>query len=96
MKKDNTNSFNDALQQFLKSENLEQAFQEKKLILSWERLMGKTIASRTSKVQVRNKILYIQLTSAPLKQEMLNSRHKIMEIIEKEFGASVVNEIRIQ
>ncbi len=96
MTKDNTQSFSSAFQKFLKSENLEQTFQEKKLIQSWERLMGKTISSRTSKVQVRNKILYVQLTSAPLKQEMLNSKQKVMEIIEKEFGTGVVTDIRIQ
>lgn len=96
MTKDNTQSFSTAFQKFLKSENLEQTFQEKKLVQSWERLMGKTISSRTSKVQVRNKILYVQLTSAPLKQEMNNSKQKIIDIIEKEFGAGVIDDIRVQ
>lgn len=96
MTKDNTQSFSSAFKKFLKSENLEQAFQEKKLIQSWESLMGKTIASRTSKVQIRNKILYVQLTSAPLKQEMNNSKLKILEIIANEFGEGVVDDIRIQ
>ncbi|MFY0600828.1 MAG: DUF721 domain-containing protein [Cyclobacteriaceae bacterium] len=96
MKKDNTQSFSTAFEKFLKSENLDKTFQEKKLIQSWERLMGKTISSRTTKVQVRNKILYVQLTSAPLKQEMINSREKILEIIAKEFGTGVVDDIRVQ
>lgn len=91
----NTQSFASALQKFLKSENLERPFQEKKLIQSWETLMGKTIASRTSKLSIRKQVLYIQLTSAPLRQEMINSRDKILEIIRAEYGDSLIKEIRI-
>ncbi|WP_258102811.1 DUF721 domain-containing protein [Marinoscillum sp. MHG1-6] len=94
MSKDNTHSFSSAFQQFLKSENLEHTFKEKRLIQSWEKIMGQTIASRTSKVQVRNKILYLQLTSAPLKQEMLNSKQKVLDLIEKEIGPGVVEDVR--
>lgn len=96
MTKDNTQSFASAFKNFLKSENLEQTFHEKKLVQSWEKMMGKTIASRTASVQVRNKILYVKLTSAPLKQEMVNSKQKILDIIEQEFGSGVVGDIRIQ
>ena len=95
MTKDNTESFSSAFQKFLKSENLDKKFQEKQLIQSWERLMGTTIASRTTSVEVRNQVLYVKVTSAPLKQEMLNSRDKILEIIAKEFGEGLVTTVRV-
>lgn len=94
MTKDNTQSFADAFQKFLKAEKLDKKFQEKQLVNSWEKIMGKTIASRTQEIFVRNKVLYLRLDSAPLKQEMINSKLKVIEIIAKEFGDGLVEDLR--
>ncbi len=91
----NSHTFASAFQKFLKKENLERTFQEKKFIQEWEKLMGKTIATRTSKLTIRQHVLYIELTSAPLRQEMVNSREKVLEIIQKEFGPDLIREIRV-
>ena len=93
-KNDSTKSFADAFQHFLKSQKLDKVFLEKKVVQSWEKMMGKTIASRTTNVYVKNKVLYIQMSSAPLKQEMLNSKQKVLEIIIKEVGEGVVEDLK--
>jgi predicted nucleic acid-binding Zn ribbon protein len=94
MDKEHTQSFSNAFQQFLKSENLEKTFLEKKLIKSWEQIMGKPIASRTHKLTINKEVLYVYLSSAPLKQELSNSKDKILERIEEEMGAKIVTSIK--
>jgi len=94
MTKDNTHSFSSAFQKFLQSENLEQKFKEKQLITYWEKIMGKTIASRTTKIFIKDKKMFVYLSSAPLKQQMTTSKGRVMELITEELGSGVVNDIR--
>lgn len=87
-------SFRNAFKDFLKEENLEHTFKQKELIANWERVMGKTIASRTTKLFFSQKILFVKLSSAPLKNEMQNSKAQILEIIEKEIGRGEVEDVK--
>ena len=94
MKEDPIKSFRNAFQGFLKEENLEHTFKQKQVIADWERIMGKTIASRTTKVFFNKKVLFIKLSSAPLKNEMLNSKPQIIDLIEKEIGKGEIEDVR--
>ena len=95
MKDDPIKSFRSAFQHFLKEENLEHTFKQKQLIANWEHIMGKTIASRTSKLFFKDNVLYIKLTSAPLKHEMQTAKVQILGIIEKELGQGEVVDVRL-
>ncbi len=94
MSKDNTQSFSNAFKQFLKNENLEDRWDEKKLIHSWEKIMGKPISSRTTKIRIDKGQMYVYLTSAPLKNELLNNKGKILDMLEQEIGKRIVKDIR--
>ena len=94
MNKDNTHTFSSAFQKFLKSENLEQKFKEKQLVTYGEKIMGKTIASRTTKIFIKNKMMFVYLSSAPLKQQMTTSKESVLKLIEEELGSGVVDDVR--
>lgn len=94
MDKHNTSSFTSALKQFLKSENLEKTWDEKKLIHSWQKIMGKTVASRTSKIRIDKGTMFVYLDSAPLKQELTNNKQKVLERLEEEIGYKLVSDVR--
>ena len=94
MSKDNTQSFSNALKQFLKSENLQNQWDEKHLIHSWEKIMGKPIASRTTKIRIDNGKMFVYLSSAPLKNELTNNKEKVLEMLEAELGKKIVSEVR--
>ena len=94
MSEDPIKSFKNAFSQFLKEEQLEHTFKQKQLIANWEKIMGKTIASRTTKIFFKEKTLFVKLSSAPLKQELLNSKDKFMNLIHEEMGPDEVDEVR--
>jgi predicted nucleic acid-binding Zn ribbon protein len=83
----------DAFQDLLKSYRLEETFQEKLLIASWPTLMGKTIADRTGNLYIKDKKLFVKITSGPLKKELQLNKSKVMALIESEVGKGVVEEI---
>ena len=94
MKEDAIQSFQKAFREFLKEENLAHTFKQKQLIIGWEEVMGKTIASRTTKLFFNKKVLFVKLSSAPLKSEMRNSKVQIMTLIEKKMGAGEVEDVK--
>ncbi len=77
----------------LETYRIDQKYSETELISSWERLMGKPIASRTSQLFVHKKILYVKLSSAPLKHELNLSKSKVIEIIRREFNDQIIDDI---
>lgn len=94
MEEDPIKSFRNAFQNFLKEENLEHTYKQKQLITNWEMVMGKTIATRTSRLFFKDQTLFIQLTSAPLKNEMQVAKPQILAILEKELGKGEVTDVR--
>ncbi len=94
MEEDPIKNFRTAFQGFLKEENLEHTYKQKQVITDWGRIMGKTIASRTTKLFFSQKTLFVKLSSAPLKAEMQKSKAQIMDLIAKEIGKGEVEDVR--
>ncbi|MFT5883879.1 MAG: hypothetical protein ACI9IP_000329 [Arcticibacterium sp.] len=83
----------EALDAFLDSFNLKSKFNETSLVASWEKIMGQTIASRTDKIFVRSGTLFLRITSAPLRQELVLAKSKLISLINREMGHELVNEV---
>jgi len=86
----------EAMDQLLKTFNIKTKFDQTKLIAYWEEIMGKTIASRTEKLYIKDKVLYIHINSAPLKNELMMSKSKILEIINKGADDTIVNDVVVK
>lgn len=80
----------------LQAYRIEDRFDETGLVASWERVMGTPIAKRTSKIYIHDKKLFVYLTSAPLRHELMMSRDRILVLLTKEFGKPIVNEVIIK
>jgi hypothetical protein len=88
-----TTTVKDAMSAMLKSYNINIKFDETNLITAWEKIMGKAVANRTSKIYVKDSVLIITMNSAPLKHELNNSKAKVLALFEKEFGRQVVKDV---
>lgn len=86
----------DAIQQFLKQSRLKGSIQALQIEEVWEQIMGKTIAKYTDKIQIINHTLFISSTVAPLKNELLYQKEKIIERVNEALGEKVVNEVVIK
>ena len=62
----------------------------------WEKIMGKTIAKYTEKIQIHGQVLYITTSVAPLKQELLYQKEKIIERVNDVLGPNTVKEVVIK
>jgi predicted nucleic acid-binding Zn ribbon protein len=89
-------SIGEAIQQFLSKSRLQGAIRSLQIEDVWEEVMGKTIARYTDKIQVINQTLFVTTSVAPLKQELLFQRNKIMQRINEAMGEQVVKDVVIQ
>ncbi|MBC3539522.1 DUF721 domain-containing protein [Rufibacter sp. H-1] len=93
MRKADTISLKDSIDAMLKAYKLNGKLSEVQLVSSWEKIMGKAISMKTQEVFVRNRKLYVRLTSAPLKHELNMARGKVMVLINAEMGEQVVDDV---
>ena len=93
IRNEGTATVKDVISAMLKSYNLSKKFDQTTLVSTWNKIMGQAIANRTTKIEVRNNILIVTLNSAPLKHELNNSRFKVIQLLEKEFGKPVVKDV---
>ena len=89
----NEQPIKDAIGEFLKVSRLSGKLAEQKVIDGWEKLMGKMIAKHTRHISISSKRLYLQLDSAPLRQELFYSREKLIKMLNEEAGENVIEEI---
>lgn len=89
----NTQHIGQAIQRLLKSYHLKSKFDEANLIASWEKLVGKIVARHTKRLQIRNKVLFVELDSPSLKNDLVLNKSRILEIFQKEFGPDLLNDL---
>ena len=89
-------SLGDALKSFLKYSRLKGPVQALQIEDVWEQLMGKTIAKYTDKIQIQGNTLFIHTTMAPLKQELLFQKDKIIQRVNEALGENVVKDVVIK
>ena len=89
-------SMQDAIKQFLKQSRLKGGIQALQIEDVWEKIMGKTIAKYTDKIQIINGTLFISSQVAPLKNELLFQKDKINERVNEALGDNVIKEVVIK
>lgn len=88
-------SLGDAMNQFLKQSRLKGSIQALQIEEIWEKLMGKTIARYTDKINIHGSTLYITTSVAPLKQELNYQKEKIIQRVNEALGEKVINTVVI-
>lgn len=83
----------DAIDAFLKTFSLEKQYNETYIPAYWEKIMGKAIASRTNQLYVRGNTLYLKLDSAPLRNELFMAKTKLIDLLNKEIGEKIIEEV---
>ena len=89
-------SLGDALRKFLHQSQLKGSVQALQIGEVWEQIMGKTVARYTDKIQIHGHTLYINTAIAPLRQELLYQKEKILQRVNEALGENVIREVVIK
>ena len=83
----------DAIDAFLRNLKLEEKFKETYLAAHWETIMGKDVNDRTAQIYLKEGTLFLEIDSAPLRNELLLTKSKLIKTFNKLQGEEVVKEI---
>lgn len=93
MRRSNTQSLSDVLREYVKGTSIERKLKEVDVVQSWEELLGKTIAHYTKNVTLRGKILFVEITSSVVKNELFMMREEICRKLNEKAGEEMVEKI---
>jgi predicted nucleic acid-binding Zn ribbon protein len=88
MRRSKTISLAEAMKDYIREMKL-----EGKLVNSWEEIVGKAISTRTTKVYIKDHILYVHLNSSVVRNELLMLREALREKLNKKAGSEIIKEI---
>jgi predicted nucleic acid-binding Zn ribbon protein len=95
IKKGNEYSLKEAIDEMLKSYRLDHKLDETKAVNAWEKVVGEVITRYTTNLRVTDGVLYVTLSSAALKQELLYLRTEIADLLNAECGGKIIREVVI-
>jgi predicted nucleic acid-binding Zn ribbon protein len=93
MRKKNTEQLSDVIRQVLGELHLDKPLNEKRLIDAWPLVLGQNIVQYTSDLSIRNRVLYVSLTSSVLRHDLFLSREEIKNSLNRQVGAEVIVDI---
>ena len=93
MIKTNTRPLNDVLLAFLREEGLEMPLLEYRITQAWSEVMGQTISRYTKQVFVKESKLQVQISSAPLRQNLMMEHKRIAQKLNEHVGSYVISDV---
>ncbi len=93
MSKHNEHSLKEVIGQLLKAYKLDDKLAERRLISSWENVMGAMIAKHTTDLYIKHQQLFVTLDSAALRNELSLAKTKIVKMLNDQAGSQVIVEV---
>lgn len=92
-RKADTYTLKEAIELFLKISPIRNQYQENNLVSAWKEIMGQPISEKTTQIYIKEKVLFVRLSSAPLRNELQMSKAKILELYGQKFGSTSLKDI---
>ena len=89
----NNNEIKNLLDIFLKKNNLEKGLLDLEVKRAWHELMENGVSNYTTDVSLKNKTLYVKLSSPALKEELSYGKEKLIKLINERFKKKIVQKI---
>jgi len=86
-------SLGDALKKYIAKSRFKHNIQAFQIGDHWEKVMGATIAKYTDKLEIRDGILFIHTSVAPLKTELVFQKELIIQRINESVGEKLIRDV---
>ncbi len=86
-------SIKDALKEFVATNKLEAGLDKVNVADAWAQLMGNGVNNYTTQVKLEREILYVQLSSSVLREELSYGKQKIIDMLNEHLGKKIVKKL---
>jgi predicted nucleic acid-binding Zn ribbon protein len=80
----------DLVDRFLRAYRLDGKMDEMNIINNWEEIMGKAIANRTKSVRIHEKVLYIDMDSSVMRDELQQAKSLLIQKVNEFAGKDLI------
>lgn len=89
----NETSLGEAIDKIMKAYRLDGKLKEMDVLAKWEDMMGKAVALRTKSLKINNKILYLELDSSVMREELLHGKSVIIQRVNEFAGRELIQDV---
>ncbi|MFC7773433.1 DUF721 domain-containing protein [Flavobacterium sp. GCM10027622] len=89
----NESSIGDILKEIIEANKLDKGLNQISVADAWKNLMGNGVNNYTRNVLLKGSVLYVELTSSVLREELSYGKDKIIKMINEELGREVVKDV---
>ncbi len=93
MKKNDFDLLGAFLPDSIRAMGLEKPLNENRVLIAWRELFGNSMEKYIGRVYIKNSVLYIEVTSSLLKQNLLYQKDSLVEKLNQHVGDEVLNDI---
>ena len=93
MKRGTLKGISDIMREMCRQEGLETPLNEYRLIKAWSKVLGSGVQAYTKDLFIKNQVLYVVVTSAVLRQELMMNRRSLVQRLNGAVGAQVITNI---
>ncbi len=93
MRKSNTQQLSEAIREYITSMRFDRKLKEVDVVQSWEVLLGKMIAGYTRNIYLSKGVLYVEISSPVVKNELIMMRDQIIGRLNEMAGEKIVEKI---
>ena len=86
----------DIVGKIMKAYGLEKRMKEMDILKGWPEMMGIAVANRTTNLRINNRILYISMNSAVMREELLNGKQIILQRVNDFAGQKIIDDVWFQ
>jgi hypothetical protein len=86
-------SIKSILESFVEQDNLAEGIFNVKIKEAWEKAVEKKIFDYTKEIYIKGDVLFIKVSNPTLKQEILYSRQKVINLINEDLGKELIKKI---
>jgi len=86
----------DLIQQFFVKKGKISLFLEQRAIDLWPEVVGVFIAKQTSKISIKQGVIYVTIPNAALRFEIMNSQSQIIAKLNEKLGGKVIKGVIVK
>lgn len=93
MKRTPTRTLAEVIREILRDSPAGYKLKEMELIRSWEEIVGKAIAGKTTRLYIKNRKLFAEINSSVVRGELMMMRSELKDALNKKAGEDLITEI---
>ena len=92
-KRDGENTIHEVLKGFIETNRLQKGLDKISVQDAWHTVMGNAISKYTTAISLERDVLYIQLSSSVLREELSYGKSKIIKLLNEELGKELITKL---